>query len=159
MGVPTSRTWPALARRSGCIGTARYFTARSATRELARSGAAIAGVVSFHGALGSPIPADARQIRTRVLALHGADDPFVPAAEVDGFEKEMRDAGVDWQLVSYGGAVHSFTDWDAGNDNSKGAWPSISTRPRRSRPAVRCRSKSMQAARGENHGAGSSLPR
>jgi dienelactone hydrolase len=56
-----------------------------------------------------------------VLALHGADDPFVPPAEVTAFEEEMRQAKVDWQLVSYGSAVHSFTDWDAGNDNSKGA--------------------------------------
>jgi dienelactone hydrolase len=56
-----------------------------------------------------------------VVAHHGADDPFVPADEVAGFEKEMRDAKVDWQLVCHGGAVHSFTDWNAGNDNSKGA--------------------------------------
>ncbi len=60
-------------------------------------------------------------IKAKVLALHGADDPFVPAAEVAGFEQEMRAAGVDWQLVAYGGAVHSFTDWNAGNDHSKGA--------------------------------------
>jgi dienelactone hydrolase len=45
----------------------------------------------------------------------------VPAEEVLAFEKEMREAKVDWQLTAYGGAVHSFTDWDAGNDNSKGA--------------------------------------
>lgn len=81
--------------------------------ELARSGAEIRGVVSFHGGLGSPTPADAKNIKARVLACHGADDPFVPAEEVAGFEKEMRDASVDWQLVAYGGAVHSFTDWRA----------------------------------------------
>jgi dienelactone hydrolase len=56
-----------------------------------------------------------------VLALHGADDPHVPPAEVAAFETEMRDARVDWSLVAYGGAVHSFTDWNAGNDNSKGS--------------------------------------
>ena len=49
------------------------------------------------------------------------DDPFVPAEEVLAFEKEMRDAKVDWQLTAYGGAVHSFTDKNAGNDNSKGS--------------------------------------
>lgn len=81
--------------------------------ELARSGAGIRGVVSFHGGLGSPTPDDAKNIKARVLACHGADDPFVPAEEVAGFEKEMRDAGVDWQLIAYGGAVHSFTDWRA----------------------------------------------
>jgi len=89
--------------------------------ELARSGADVAGVVSFHGGLGTPTPEDAKNIKAKVLALHGADDPNVPPAEVAGFEKEMRDAKVDWQLVAYGNAVHSFTDKSAGNDNSKGA--------------------------------------
>jgi len=89
--------------------------------ELARSGAPVAGVVSFHGGLGSPTPADARQIKGKVLALHGADDPYVKEDEVKGFEDEMRAAGVDWQLVKYSNAVHSFTDQDAGSDNSKGA--------------------------------------
>ena len=64
---------------------------------------------------------DAKKIKGKVLALHGADDPFVPAKEVAAFEDEMRAGGVDWQLVAYGGAVHSFTDWNAGGDNSKGA--------------------------------------
>jgi dienelactone hydrolase len=89
--------------------------------ELARSGADIKGVVSFHGALNTPTPEDAKNIKGKVLALHGADDPFVPAAEVTAFEEEMRKAHVDWQLVAYGNSVHSFTDWGAGNDNSKGA--------------------------------------
>jgi dienelactone hydrolase len=89
--------------------------------ELARSGAEVAGVVSFHGGLATPQVADAKAIRCRVLALHGADDPFVPPAEVAGFEEEMRQAGVDWQLVAYGGAVHSFTDWNAGGDKARGA--------------------------------------
>jgi dienelactone hydrolase len=89
--------------------------------ELARAGADVAGVVSFHGGLSSPTPADAKNIKAKVVALHGADDPNVPPAEVQAFEKEMRDAKVDWQLVAYGGAVHSFTDKNAGNDNSKGA--------------------------------------
>lgn len=81
--------------------------------ELARSGADTLGVVSFHGGLGTPTPEDAKQSKARVLALHGADDPFVPPAEVTAFEQEMRAGGVDWQLVAYGGAVHSFTDWNA----------------------------------------------
>lgn len=89
--------------------------------ELARSGAGLDGVVSFHGSLATPDPNDARNIKARVLALHGADDPFVPPAEVQAFEEEMRKAKVDWQLVAYGNAVHSFTHWDAGTDNSKGA--------------------------------------
>lgn len=103
------------------IGAIGYCFGGTTVLELARSGAPLDGVVSFHGGLGTPTPQDARQIRTHVLALHGADDPFVPTAEVEAFQKEMRDAKVDWQLVAYGNAVHSFTDWNAGNDNSKGA--------------------------------------
>lgn len=89
--------------------------------ELARSGADVNGIVSFHGGLATPTPEDAKNIKGRVLALHGADDPFVPSEEVLAFEEEMRKANVDWQLVAYGNAVHSFTDWNAGNDNSKGS--------------------------------------
>ncbi|HYG74695.1 MAG TPA: dienelactone hydrolase family protein [Planctomycetota bacterium] len=89
--------------------------------ELARSGAEVAGVVSFHGGLSTPTPEDAKNIKAKVLVLHGADDPFVKPEEVLAFEDEMRKAGVDWQLVSYGGSVHSFTNPAAGNDNSKGA--------------------------------------
>lgn len=89
--------------------------------ELARSGAPIVGVVSFHGGLNTPTPMDAKNIKAKILALHGADDPYVPVAEVQAFEKEMTDAKVDWQLVKYSGAVHAFTNPAAGNDNSKGA--------------------------------------
>ncbi len=90
--------------------------------ELARSGADVLGIVSFHGGpLTSPTPEDDKNIKGRVLALHGADDPLVPPPEVAAFEKEMRDAKVDWQLVSYGNTVHAFTDPGAGGDNSKGA--------------------------------------
>jgi dienelactone hydrolase len=89
--------------------------------ELARSGAEVAGVVSFHGNLDTPNPADAKNIKGRVLVLHGGDDPFVKDDEVVKFEEEMRKAGVDWQIVIYGGAVHSFTNPDAGHDPSRGA--------------------------------------
>jgi dienelactone hydrolase len=105
-------------KRVAAIG---YCFGGTTVIELARSGADIAGVVSFHGALDSPTPADGRNIKCKVLALHGADDPFVPAKDVTAFEDEMRAAKVDWQLVKYGGAVHSFTDWNAGNDNKAGA--------------------------------------
>jgi dienelactone hydrolase len=89
--------------------------------ELARDGADLAGVVTFHGDLSSPHPEDAKNIKGRVLVLHGADDPFVPAEQVAGFEEEMRKAGVDWQLVKYGDAVHSFTNPGAGTDKKRGA--------------------------------------
>ncbi|HNX51724.1 MAG TPA: dienelactone hydrolase family protein [Thermoanaerobaculaceae bacterium] len=98
-----------------------YCFGGTAVLELARSGADIAGVVSFHGGLDSPTPADGKRIKARVLVLHGADDPFSSPDQVAAFEKEMRDGGVDWQLIAYGGAVHAFTQKEAGNDNSKGA--------------------------------------
>lgn len=85
--------------------------------ELVRAGADMKGVVSFHGALNTPNPQDAKNIKARVLALHGADDPLVPEAEVLAFENEMREAKVDWQLVSYGNAVHSFTNWTLPENN------------------------------------------
>ena len=88
--------------------------------ELARSGAAIAGVVTFHGALDTPTPADAKNIKCKILVLHGADDPFAPAAQVAAFEDEMRKAGVDYEITLYGGAVHAFTREDSGTDNTKG---------------------------------------
>ncbi|MHB8346957.1 MAG: dienelactone hydrolase family protein [Acidiferrobacterales bacterium] len=93
----------------------------TAALELARSGAALQATVSFHGGLGTERPQDARQIKGAVLALHGANDPFVSKAEVDGFEDEMRQANVDWRIVKYGNAVHNFTNPQAGNDVSKGA--------------------------------------
>jgi dienelactone hydrolase len=89
--------------------------------ELARSGADIAGVVVFHGSLDTPTPDGARNIRAKVLALQGGDDPHVPITQTEAFMDEMRRAGVDWQLTLYGGAVHAFTNPEAGNDPSRGA--------------------------------------
>jgi dienelactone hydrolase len=88
--------------------------------ELARSGADIAGVASFHGNLDTPNPEDAKNIKAKVLVLHGADDPHVNATQVANFQQEMRDAKVDWQMIFYGGAVHSFTNPASGDDPSKG---------------------------------------
>lgn len=78
--------------------------------ELARSGAPVKAAASFHGTLDTPDPADAQNIKGSVLVLHGAADPLVAKEQLPAFEAEMNAAGVDWQLVSYGGAVHSFTD-------------------------------------------------
>jgi dienelactone hydrolase len=75
--------------------------------ELARSGAPLKAVVTFHGSLNNPKPDDARNIKAKVLVLHGADDPFVKQDEVKAFMDEMRAAGVDWQLVQYSGAVQT----------------------------------------------------
>ena len=105
-------------KRVAAIG---YCFGGTTVIELARSGAEIAGVVSFHGGLDSPHPEDGKNIKCKVLALQGADDPFVPAKDIAAFEDEMRQAKVDWELVKYGGAVHSFTEKEVGDDPSKGA--------------------------------------
>jgi dienelactone hydrolase len=89
--------------------------------ELARSGADIKGVVSFHGSLKSQNPADANNIKCRVLVQHGAIDPFVPEEDVVAFKKEMEDAKVDYVLTEYAGSVHAFTMEGAGTDITKGA--------------------------------------
>ena len=98
-----------------------YCFGGTAVIELARSGAAIKGVVSFHGGLDSPTPADGKNIKAKVLALHGADDPFVATKDIAAFEAEMKANDVGLKFVSYPGAVHSFTHKAAGSDNSKGA--------------------------------------
>jgi len=99
----------------GKVGAVGFCFGGTSALELARSGAKIGAVVSIHGGLSSPTPDDAKAITAKVLALHGADDPFVPAEEVAGFQAEMKGAGpnLDWQLVAFGNAVHSFTDVDA----------------------------------------------
>jgi dienelactone hydrolase len=81
-----------------------------AVLELARSGAPLAAVVSFHGLLTTAAPATAGDIATRVLACTGAKDPLVPLADVAAFSSEMDAAGADWQLIVYGRALHSFTN-------------------------------------------------
>lgn len=92
-----------------------------AALELARSGADVLGTVSFHGSLDTPTPQDAKNVRGKVLALHGADDPNVPRKVVLAFEDEMKAAGVDWEVDLYSHTVHSFTQVEAGNDPSKGS--------------------------------------
>lgn len=104
-------------KRIAAIG---YCFGGTAVLELARSGAPILGVVTFHGGLDTPKPDDAKNIKGKVLVLHGADDPMVPPVQVAAFQEEMRKGGVDWQMVFYADAVHSFTKPAAGTDKSKG---------------------------------------
>lgn len=103
------------------IAAAGYCFGGTGVIELARAGADIKAAISFHGGLDSLEPKLGKNIKGKVLALHGADDPFVPASELAAFEAEMVQNKVDWQLIKFGGAVHSFTDRSAGTDNSKGA--------------------------------------
>lgn len=106
------------AERVAAIG---YCFGGGAALELSRSGADLRGIVSFHGNLDTPNPNDAKNIKSKILVLHGADDPFVPKESIDAFQQEMRNAGVDWQMVYYSNAVHAFTNPASGNDNSRGA--------------------------------------
>lgn len=96
-----------------------YCFGGSTVLELARAGVPLKGVASFHGALATPTPATETP-KAKILVLHGADDPNV-SPQVPGFIEEMKKAGADWQFIEYGGAVHSFTVPEAGNDPSKGA--------------------------------------
>ncbi len=105
------------------IAAIGYCFGGTGVLELARAGTDLAGVVSFHGGLSAAPGMEAKKgnIPARVLCLHGATDPYVPAEEVSAFQKEMSVSGADWQFVSYGGAVHAFTQKMAGDDPSKGA--------------------------------------
>jgi dienelactone hydrolase len=105
-------------RKIAAIG---YCFGGAGALDLARSGAPIVDTVTFHGDLTSPTPQDDNNIKGRVLVLHGASDPIVGPKDQDMFKKEMTDARVDWEMILYSGAVHSFTQKSAGNDPSKGA--------------------------------------
>jgi len=94
-------------KRLGAIG---FCFGGLCVLELARSGAEVAGVVSFHGILRTDRPAKPGDIHGKVLACHGAVDPFVSAEDVAGFQKELTEAGVDWHLLVNGGAGHGFTN-------------------------------------------------
>ncbi len=94
-------------RRIGAIG---YCFGGQCVLELARSGAQVAAVVSFHGLLKTQAPARAGATGAKILAITGAHDPYAPAEDVDAFQKEMAAAGADWQLTVYGQGWHSFTD-------------------------------------------------
>lgn len=103
--------------RVGAIG---YCFGGTTVLELARSGADVKGVVSFHGGLDFPEAPTTGSVTARSLVLHGADDPMVPEEQVAKFMNEMLAAGASVQLVAYPGAVHSFTNPAAGSDKSKG---------------------------------------
>ena len=89
--------------------------------EAARAGMAVKGVVSFHGGLDVPAGDVPTPIATKVLVCHGAVDPFVPAKDVAAFQEEMKAAKADYVFIAYAGAVHAFTQKEAGDDPSKGA--------------------------------------
>jgi dienelactone hydrolase len=97
---------PEASRTVAAIG---YCFGGMAALALARAGASLDGVVSFHGSLATPTPAGVGAIGARLLVCHGAADPHVPLTDVTAFVEEMNRAEADWQLNIYGGAMHGFT--------------------------------------------------
>jgi dienelactone hydrolase len=103
---------PSVDGRLAAIG---YCFGGTTALELARSGEALAAVVSFHGGLATARPEDAANIQGKVLVCHGAADPLVPPQQVADFVAQMAKARVDWHFHSYAGVVHAFTNPDAGD--------------------------------------------
>lgn len=118
-GLEFARAQPGV--QADNVAAIGYCFGGTGVLELARMGAPVRGVVSFHGGLDRGDAETVKPIRAKVLVLHGADDPFVPEKDIAAFIAEMREAQADWQMVTYGNAVHSFTDESAGNDSSRGA--------------------------------------
>jgi dienelactone hydrolase len=101
---------PLDASRIGAVG---FCFGGTTVLEMARAGAPLAGVVSLHGGLGSPLPAKAGGTHPSVLVLNGADDKSVSKDDIASFEQEMNAAKVDWEFTNYSGAVHCFAESDA----------------------------------------------
>jgi dienelactone hydrolase len=93
----------------GRIAAVGYCFGGMTVLELARSGAVLAGSVSVHGSLETPQPAEPSAVQGKILVCHGALDPHVPMTQVTAFTEEMKRAGVDYQLLIYGRAMHGFT--------------------------------------------------
>ncbi len=120
-----ARTGLELLRKNERVDTAKiaaigYCFGGTTVLELAYSGADIAGIVSFHGGLTVPKPEDLPRIKAKILILHGANDGFIPSQEIAAFQEAVGKAGADWQMIYYGGAVHSFTNPAADSKNIKG---------------------------------------
>ncbi len=105
-GLEVLASQPLVDGRMAAVG---YCFGGMTALELARSGAELVGAVSVHGSLDTPRPAAAGSVKGKILVCHGAIDPHVPTAQVNGFVEEMNGAGADWQLNVYGGAMHGFT--------------------------------------------------
>ena len=94
-------------RRIGAIG---FCFGGTTCLELARTGASLGAIATFHSGLTVGLPEDAGRLRSKVLICHGAEDPLVSKESVDAFLAEMRREQVDWQFIYLGNAVHSFTE-------------------------------------------------
>ena len=98
---------------SSRIAAIGYCFGGAVVLNMARSGVDLEGVVSFHGSLAGATSAAPGRFKGRILVCHGADDPLVSQEELDAFRREMTDADVDYTLIIYPGATHSFTNPDA----------------------------------------------
>jgi dienelactone hydrolase len=98
---------------SGKLAAIGFCMGGTFSLELARDGAPLRGIVTFHGGLQTQRPAAAGQVKAKILVCTGADDPMIPIAQVNGLAEEMTKAGANWQIISYPGTVHSFTNVDA----------------------------------------------
>ena len=78
--------------------------------ELARSGAPVQAIVTFHAGLNAGLPDDAQRLRARVLICHGAEDPLVKQEQIEAVQKELRASGCDWEFTLFGNALHGFTN-------------------------------------------------
>src|ERR1700726_2215915 len=105
-GIDVLRSHPQVDGRVAAVG---YCFGGMVTLELARSGADIAGAVSVHGSLSTARLTQAGAVKAKILVCHGSLDPHVPMTQVNAFVQEMNEAGADWQLIVYGGAMHGFT--------------------------------------------------
>lgn len=85
--------------------------------DLARSGAEVSGIVSFHGLLSQPNEVSSHPILSKILVLHGYDDPMVRPEQVNQFCQEMTAADVDWQVQIYGHTLHAFSNPEANDLN------------------------------------------
>jgi dienelactone hydrolase len=111
LGLDKSLSMPQVdSSRVAAIG---YCMGGSFGLELARDGAPIKGVVTFHSGLQTQRPAAAGEVKAKILVNTGADDPLVPFEQIGAFANEMTKAGADWQIISYGGTKHSFTNPEA----------------------------------------------
>jgi dienelactone hydrolase len=95
---------------AGSTAAIGYCFGGNIVLQMARKGMDLKGVASFHGNLSTQNPAQPGAIQSPILVMHGADDPFVPAEQVDAFKAEMTNAGADMRFIAYPGAVHAFTN-------------------------------------------------
>lgn len=98
---------------SNKIAAIGYCFGGGVVLNMAREGVDLVGVASFHGSLATQKPAEKNTIKAKILVLHAADDKIVPTEQVDAFHKEMGNANVDVEFISYPDTQHSFTNPDA----------------------------------------------